>query len=76
MIYIVSLVYNHAVDKRNLMNVYEEVTKVVNETLRKDEINSELAVEFSTSEVPGREGNHGRRYQFVQRDIVPSETLV
>ena len=58
---------------RNLKVCYE-VTKVVNEALQKD--NKQLAVEFHTSEVPGREGVHGQRYQFVQRDMTPTNEMV
>ena len=66
-------VCEYVVDMRNL-KVYDEVTKVVNKALQKDEKN--LAVEFHTSEVSGREGKHGRRYQFVQRDRSLTKELV
>ena len=51
------------------VRVYEEVTKVVNETLQKDENTVHLSVEFHDSECPGREGNFALRYQFVQRAL-------
>ena len=69
----VGKVYEYVVDMRNL-KVHDEVTKVMNEALQKDAKN--LAVEFQTSEVSGREGRHGRRYQFVQRDRTPTKELV
>ena len=62
--YIVILVYEYARDNRNL-RLYEEVTKVVNSALQKDKKTAHLAVEFHASELPGREGKLGRRYQFV-----------
>ena len=55
------------------LSVYVEVTKVVNEALQKDKKHSHLAVKFLASEVPGREGKLGRRYQFFQL-AVPSTT--
>jgi hypothetical protein len=59
-----------AVDYRNL-RVYDKVTKVVNSALQKDEKKAHLAVEFHDSELPGREGRLGRRYQFVLRAEQP-----
>jgi len=53
------------------VRVYEEVTKVVNEALQKDENKVHMSVEFHDSECPGREGNFARRYQFVQRASAP-----
>jgi hypothetical protein len=72
---IVGKVYEYVVDNRNL-HVYEEVTKVVNEALQKNETTAHVAVEFHTSEVPGREGKHSRRYQFVQVDSTPTKELM
>ena len=74
-VYNVGKVYDHAVDKRNL-KAYEEVTKVVNEALQKDEKTANVAVEFHTSEVPCRERKGCRRYQFVQLDSGPTKELV
>ena len=69
---IVILVYANAEENRNL-RAYEEVTKVVNSALQKDKKKAHLAVEFHDSELPGREGKLGRRYQFVSRteQLVP-----
>ena len=65
-------VFVYAVDDQNL-RVYAEVTKVVNQALqKKGKEHSLLAIEFHDSEVPGREGKLGRRYQFVQRDMAPA----
>ena len=74
-VFIIAKACEMAVDNRNL-RVYQEVTKVVNEALRKDKENSHLAVEFHASECPGREGNHGRRYLFVQLNPSPTHELV
>ena len=73
--FIIAKACEKAVDIRNL-RVYCEVTKVVNEALRKNKEHTHLRVEFHTSEVPGREGNHGRRYQFVQLNLASSNELV
>jgi hypothetical protein len=70
--FILTKVFVYAVDNQNL-RVYAEVTKVVNQALQeKDKEHSLLAIEFHDSEVPGREGKLGRRYQFVQRDMAPA----
>ena len=59
-----------AVDRQTLQ-VYQNVTTIVNEALRqrKDAGNNyhhvQVAVEFHTTELPGREGKLSRRYQFV-----------
>jgi hypothetical protein len=44
---------------------YEHVTRRVNEALQKDENRSHLAVEFHSSDLPGRDKANSRRYQFV-----------
>ena len=72
---IVGKVYEYVVDNRNL-KAYEEVTTLVNEALQKNETTAHVAVEFHTSEVPGREGKHSRRYQFVQVDSAPTKELM
>jgi hypothetical protein len=74
LIYIMCYAFQYAVDKRNL-RVYHDVTKVVNEALREDK-DLGLSVEFHSSEVPGRAGNHGRRYQFVQLNLSPTQEVV
>ena len=73
--WVIAKIFVNAVDKRNL-KVYEEVTKVVNAALHKDEKKAHVTVEFHASEVPGREGKYGRRYQFVQLDLSPTKELV
>ena len=73
--YILAWVFEYVMDKRNL-RVYEEVTEAVNEALQKDKGNSLLTVEFHASELPGREGKLGRRYQFVTPHMSPSNELV
>ena len=73
-IYIGCWAFQYAVDNRNL-RVYQDVAKGVNEALREDK-DSRVVVEFYTSEVPGREGIHSRRYQFVQLDLSPRKELV
>jgi hypothetical protein len=64
-------VYDYAEDKRKL-RAYDDVTKVVNQALQRNQKSSRLAIEFHASVVPGREGKHGRRYQFVQLDVPPT----
>jgi hypothetical protein len=64
-------VCDYAEDKRKL-RAYAEVTKVVNQALQKNQNSSHMAIEVHASEVPGREGNLGRRYQFVQLDVPPT----
>ena len=72
----IAKVFDNAMDKRYL-RVYEEVTQVVNNALQKDEKKAHVAVEFHASEVPGREGKFGRRYQFVvRRDVSRGEGTV
>ena len=71
---IVCWAYEYVMDKINL-RVYCEVTKLVNDALRKGN-GSRLEVEFHSSEVPGREGKHSRRYQFVQLNRSPTNELV
>ena len=71
--YILLFVLKYGFDIRNLKVRYD-VTNVVNEALQKD--NKQLAVEFHTSVVPGREGVHGQRYQFVQRDLTQTNEMV
>ena len=53
---------------------YQQVTKVVNEALHKDENTAHMSVEFHSSELPGRKGTFGQRYQFVQRALAPTTT--
>ena len=51
----------------HLPRAYEKVVTRVNEALQQQEEKAHLAVEFHASELPGREGILGRRYQFVVR---------
>lgn len=62
----------HLEDKRNL-RIYGEVAQEVSQVLLEDEdgqytYQSNLAVEFHTSELPGRPKAANRRFQFVLRD--------
>ena len=71
---IVGKVYEYALDYRD-QKVYEEVTKVVNEALQKDEKKAHMAVELHASELPGREWKLCRRYQFVQKTSAPTQSF-
>jgi hypothetical protein len=54
---------------------YEDVTRQVNEALQKDASRSHLALEFRTSDLPGRDKTDSRRYQFVKRDLTPTKAM-
>jgi hypothetical protein len=64
-------VYDYAEDKRKL-RAYGEVTKVVNQTLQKNQKSSHLAVEFHASEVPAEKGTLAEGTNLFKLDVPPT----
>jgi hypothetical protein len=74
-IHVTRCIIDGALEYRNL-RVYEKVARRVNEALKKDANRSHLAVEFHTSDLPGRDKTDSRRYQFVTSNRSPKKEIV